>query len=95
MATPKRKILMVVTVGGYTHAAPVLELGKILACRGHIVEFATLKGQEKWTEDFTVYSMGPGPSEKDLEEHYLRMREWDAKKGFDDVMDSKYMFDSL
>ena len=96
MTTPARKILLVVTVGGYTHASPVIELGRVLANRGHNIDFATLEGQEQWTEDFisTVYSMGPGPSEKDLDAHYLRMREWDAKRGFDDVMDSKYMFDS-
>jgi len=96
MATPPRKILLVVTVGGYTHAAPVIELGRVLVSRGHTVDFATLEGQEKWQEDFmsTVHSMGPGPSDDVLEAHYLRMRDWDAKKGFDLVMDSKYMFDS-
>lgn len=38
--------------------------------------------------------MGPGPSDNVLEAHYPRMRDWDAKKGFDDVMESKYKFDS-
>ncbi|KAJ4129012.1 hypothetical protein NW768_007541 [Fusarium equiseti] len=97
-SNPPRKILMVVTVGGYTHAAPVLELGKVLASRGHTVDFATLEGQESWTKGFEYISqlhlMGAGPSHDDLEAHYLRMREWDASKGFAGVMDSKYLFDS-
>jgi hypothetical protein len=38
--------------------------------------------------------MGPGPSEAELDAHYLRVQGWDAKKGFEDIMDSKYMFDS-
>jgi hypothetical protein len=27
---------------------PVLEIGRVLAERGHIIEFATLDGQENW-----------------------------------------------
>ena len=38
--------------------------------------------------------MGEGPSQESLDEHYLRMREWDVRKGFSDVMESKFMFDS-
>ncbi|KAM0545405.1 hypothetical protein ACHAPJ_011310 [Fusarium lateritium] len=95
---PPRKILMVVTVGGYTHAAPVLELGKVLAQRGHTVDFATLDGQESWTKGYEyidkLHLMGPGPSHEELEAHYLRVREWDASKGFASVMESKYLFDS-
>jgi len=76
----------------------VLELGKVLAHRGHTVDFATLEGQESWTKGYEYISqlhlMGPGPSHDDLEAHYLRMREWDASKGFAGVMDSKYLFDS-
>lgn len=78
--------------------APVLELGKVLAQRGHVVDFATLEGQESWTKGYEYISqlhlMGPGPSNEELEAHYLRMREWDASKGFAGVMDSKYLFDS-
>lgn len=95
---PPRKILMVVTVGGFTHAAPVLELGKILARRGHVVDFGTLEGQESWTKGYEfinqVHLMGTGPSDEELEAHYRRIAEWDASKGFDGVMASKYMFDS-
>ncbi|KAF5859951.1 hypothetical protein ETB97_002211 [Aspergillus alliaceus] len=96
---PPRKILMVVTVGGFTHAAPVLEVGKVLSTRGHIVDFATLEGQENWTKGYEyvnqLHLMGPGPSHETLEAHYLRMRQWDASKGFAGVMDSKYLFDSF
>ncbi|KAK2590999.1 hypothetical protein QQS21_011312 [Conoideocrella luteorostrata] len=95
---PPRKILMVVTVGGFTHAAPVLELGKVLAQRGHTVDFATLDGQEHWTEGYDyirkLHTMGPGPSHQELEAHYLRMREWNSSQGFANVLQSKYMFDS-
>ncbi|RKL44809.1 hypothetical protein BFJ72_g3460 [Fusarium proliferatum] len=95
--TPPRKVLMVVTVGGYTHAgktpsqgfalppltlmvvAPVLEIGKVLAQRGHVVDFATLEGQESWTMGYEYISqlhlMGHGPSHEDLEAYYLRMQE--------------------
>ncbi|GFF26579.1 UDP-glucuronosyltransferase 3A2 [Aspergillus udagawae] len=98
ITTPSRKILLVVTGGGYTHAAPVLELGKILANRGHVIDFATLDGQEKWTDGFPVsrtHLMGPGPTEEQLDAHYKRSRLWDPSKGLADVMDSKYLFDSL
>ncbi|KAF4440057.1 putative UDP-glucoronosyl and UDP-glucosyl transferase [Fusarium austroafricanum] len=97
-SNPPRKILMVVTVGGYTHAAPVLELGKVLAQRGHTVDFATLEGQESWTKGYEfinqLHLMGTGPSHDELQAHYLRMRGWDASKGLSGVMDSKYLFDS-
>lgn len=114
--TPPRKILMVVTVGGYTHAgktpspgfalppltlmvvAPVLEIGKVLAQRGHVVDFATLEGQESWTMGYEYISqlhlMGHGPSHEDLEAYYLRMQEQDASKCFTVITDSKYLFDS-
>lgn len=76
----------------------MLELGKVLAQRGHTVDFATLEGQESWAEGHGYISklhlMGPGPSHEDLEAHYLRMRQWDASKGFAGVMESKYLFDS-
>jgi UDP:flavonoid glycosyltransferase YjiC (YdhE family) len=39
--------------------------------------------------------MGPGPTEEQLDAHYKRSRLWDPAKGLGDVMDSKYLFDSL
>lgn len=70
----------------------------MLAQRGHTVDFATLEGQESWTEGYgyinKLHLMGPGPSHEDLEAHYLRMRLWDSSKGFAVVMESKRLFDS-
>ncbi|PWY71815.1 putative UDP-glucoronosyl and UDP-glucosyl transferase [Aspergillus sclerotioniger CBS 115572] len=104
MAHPPRKILLVVTTGGFTHAvisdaAPVLEIGKVLAGRGHTVDFATLNGQEHWINDYPfisqVHLLGDGPTEKQYDEHYLRMRTWDMSVGLAGAMPSKYMFDSF
>ncbi|KAJ5580257.1 uncharacterized protein N7459_006242 [Penicillium hispanicum] len=95
---PSRKILLVVTTGGYTHAGPVLELGKILAQRGHVVDFATLDGQEHWANGFsitTTHLMGPGPTTEQLDAHYQRSRLWNPARGLGDVMGSKYLFDSF
>jgi len=76
----------------------VLEIGKVLAELGHTVEFATLDGQAHWLKDYDfvskTYLMGPGPSDAEYEEHYLRMRKWDTSKGLAEVMNSKYLFDS-
>ncbi|KAI9744831.1 MAG: hypothetical protein M1818_001756 [Claussenomyces sp. TS43310] len=98
---PPRKILLVVTTGGFTHAAPVLEIGRALAERGHTIEFATLEGQEHWTkgDDYEfvtkVHLLGPGPTEEQLDGHYRRMQAWDISKGLGPSMDSKYLFDSF
>ncbi|PYI13728.1 putative UDP-glucoronosyl and UDP-glucosyl transferase [Aspergillus violaceofuscus CBS 115571] len=98
-AHPPRKILLVATTGGFTHAAPVLELGKVLSERGHTVDFATMEGQEHWTKDYPFISqlhiLGAGPTERQLSEHYLRMRNWDMSVGLAGAMPSKYMFDSF
>lgn len=62
------------------------------------MDFATLDGQEGWTNGYDyigkLHLMGPGPSHEDLEAHYLRMREWNVSNGVGPVMESKYMFDS-
>ncbi|BCR88254.1 glycosyltransferase family 1 protein [Aspergillus chevalieri] len=99
---PPRKILLVVTTGGFTHAAPVLEIGRALASRGHTIEFATLEGQEDWIRDkgkydfvTKVYLLGPGPTDEQLEAHYRRSQAWDISKGLGASMESKYMFDSF
>ncbi|KKY16131.1 putative udp-glucosyl transferase family protein [Diplodia seriata] len=59
----KRKILLLSTVGGYTHAAPILELGAVLAARGHTITFATNAGQEHWARTFpfisAIHTLGP------------------------------------
>lgn len=99
---PPRKILLVVTTGGFTHAAPLLEIGRVLTSRGHTIEFATLEGQESWVqgkEEYgfitKVYLLGPGPTDKQLEAHYRRSQAWDISKGLGASMESKYMFDSF
>lgn len=78
----------------------------MLAERGHNIEFATLDGQEHWARSgdlddngdgfiTKVYSLGPGPTDEQMNGHYLRMRGWDISKGIGGVMESKYMFDSF
>lgn len=39
--------------------------------------------------------MGPGPTDDQLNDHYLRMRDSDVSKGIGSTMESKYMFDSF
>ncbi|KIE02965.1 UDP-glucuronosyl/UDP-glucosyltransferase, partial [Metarhizium majus ARSEF 297] len=99
MAEVPRTILLVVTTGGFTHAAPVLELGKVLSARGHNIEFATLDGQESWVSGYEfvtkVHLLGPGPTEEQMGSHYLRMRDWDMSRGVATTMESKFMFDSF
>jgi UDP:flavonoid glycosyltransferase YjiC (YdhE family) len=78
--------------------APVLEIGAILARRGHEVEFATNVGQEGWVKDYpfikTVHSFGPALPEEKTEAHYARMQKWRPDHGIGPVMASKYLFDS-
>jgi hypothetical protein len=38
----------------------VLELGKVLAARGHIADFATLESQSDWAKKNTDISGSPG-----------------------------------
>ena len=82
-----------------TLTAPVLEIGKILHSRGHTIEFATLDSQEKWTAGYEfiskVHLLGPGPTVRQLDDHYLRMRDWDMSQGLAKSLLSKYMFDSF
>lgn len=68
---PSRKILLIVTSGCFTHAAPVLEVGRVLAARGHTIEFSTLEGQENQVQgkeqyDFVtrVHLLGPTPTDE-------------------------------
>ncbi|KAI9831668.1 MAG: hypothetical protein M1819_004734 [Sarea resinae] len=98
---PPRKILLVVTTGGFTHAAPVLEIGRVLAERGHTIEFATLQGQERWinADEYGFVSklhiLGPSATEEQMDAHYRRMQAWDISKGLGASMGSKYLFDSF
>ncbi|KAJ1323966.1 glucuronosyltransferase [Microdochium nivale] len=83
-------ILIVVGTGGFTHAAPMLEVGRILAARGHRIEFATHHGQERWVESdpsrygfvSRVHLMGEPMSAAAEVEHYMQMQEGDARIDF-------------
>ncbi|OHF01159.1 hypothetical protein CORC01_03473 [Colletotrichum orchidophilum] len=94
----KRRILLCSTVGGFTHAAPILELGAVLAARGHEVHFGTNSGQEHWASDYPsitrVHSFGAALPDADAEAHYARMIRWRPSDGVGPIMQSKYLFDS-
>ncbi|KAG7131476.1 UDP-glucuronosyltransferase 2B13 like protein [Verticillium longisporum] len=78
---PKAKVLVVVTVGGSTNSAPMLEVCAILATRGHTIEFATLEGRQKFANPYpfvsAVHVVGPAISAADEEVHYRRFSKWD------------------
>ncbi|KAF7554509.1 hypothetical protein G7Z17_g2863 [Cylindrodendrum hubeiense] len=99
--TPKRTILALVTSGGFTHAAPVLDICRVLADRGHTIQFATHDGQEIWTKNYgfikTVYSLGPGPTEEQFREHWERMVDLKVEEalGSSRMWKSKYLWDSF
>ncbi|KXH37063.1 hypothetical protein CSIM01_00125 [Colletotrichum simmondsii] len=94
----KQRILLCSTVGGFTHAAPILELGGVLAARGHELRFGTNPGQEHWESDYSsitrVHSFGPAMPNADAEAHYTRMIQWRPSHGVGSVMESKYLFNS-
>ncbi|KAF2135567.1 glycosyltransferase family 1 protein [Aplosporella prunicola CBS 121167] len=83
-------ILLVVGYGGFTHAAPILELGRILAARGHRIEFATHQGQEQWTQDADysfvarTHTMGASLPPAASDAHYLRMQQSDMRVDADE-----------
>ncbi|KJZ80076.1 hypothetical protein HIM_00790 [Hirsutella minnesotensis 3608] len=78
---------------------PVFEIGAVLAARGHTIEFAILEGQEGRIKGYDfiteVYTLGPSPTPRQMNDHYLRMRSWDISKGIGETMESKYTFDSF
>ncbi|KAI0887632.1 uncharacterized protein GGS22DRAFT_186465 [Annulohypoxylon maeteangense] len=94
-------ILLVVGTGGFTHAAPVLELGRILSARGHRVALATHQGQEKWIEGTSfgflsgVYTMGPPMDAETESAHYLQMQNSDIRKNYRDYFRPKFNVDAF
>ncbi|KAF2177010.1 glycosyltransferase family 1 protein [Zopfia rhizophila CBS 207.26] len=77
---PTAKILLVITGGGKSNAAPILEIARILHTRGHVIELATLAGNEHWARESgfitATHTLGPGIP-KDVEEReYLAMSDW-------------------
>ncbi|RYP52696.1 hypothetical protein DL768_002203 [Monosporascus sp. mg162] len=80
--TQTKKIMVVVTAGGYTNAAPLFEIAAILASRGYNVEFATLDGRQKWLTDRPFIScthvLGPDVTPELEEKNYLSMSTWSS-----------------
>ncbi|GAQ42225.1 glycosyltransferase [Aspergillus tubingensis] len=77
---PRTKFLVVVTAGGRTNATPLLEIARILSDRGHVIEFATLEGQQVWTQDYPfisrIHILGPNQTAEAEEQAYLQMSRW-------------------
>ncbi|KAK9596534.1 hypothetical protein V6Z92_003006 [Aspergillus fumigatus] len=98
---PARKILVVVTVGGSTNSAPILEICRILAERGHTVEFATLQGREHFVDQFpfvsAVHIVGRAITAIEDEELYVRLSRWDNRsyRGRRDYLQCKKFYDSF
>ncbi|KAI1143698.1 UDP-glucosyl transferase family protein [Hypoxylon sp. FL0543] len=94
-------ILLVVGTGGFTHAAPILELGRILAARGHRVGFATHQGQERWVASTSyrflsgIYTMGPPMDPQAESAHYLQMQNSDIRKDYRDYFYPKLTVDAF
>ncbi len=66
----------------------MLELGRILAQRGHRIEFATHKGQQKWVApDYysfvsRVHDMGEPMAAEQEAAHYLDMQQSDPRRDY-------------
>ncbi|KAF4443747.1 UDP-glucosyl transferase family protein [Fusarium austroafricanum] len=101
MSLPKAKILVVVTVGGSTNSAPILEICSVLSTRGHIIDFATLSGREKLVDNYpfvqTVHVVGPAISPEQDEEHYVLFSRWNwnTAAGKRDIVKGKMAFDAF
>lgn len=77
----------------------MFEIGRVLAARGHTVEFATLEGQGSWAKGYgfikKIYLLGPGPTEEQLNAHHRQMRAQTLSSRIKRTMESKYLFDSF
>ncbi|KAA8905056.1 putative UDP-glucoronosyl and UDP-glucosyl transferase family protein [Sphaerosporella brunnea] len=96
---PQRKILVIVTVGGSTNSAPILEICKILHSRGHSIEFATLAERENLVKPYpfvsAIHTVGRPITKAEEEEFYLRACRWSFSNGQADMMKTKKFFDSF
>ncbi|KAI1100339.1 glycosyltransferase family 1 protein [Jackrogersella minutella] len=98
--SPNKKILVVVTAGGYTNAAPVLEIARIMATRGFTIEFGTFAGRESWLHDCPFISrlhiLGPSVPPDVEEANYLRMSDWmtNNKQNWSAIMHTKKFLES-
>ena len=77
---------------------PILEIGKILATRGHRIEFATLEGQQTFADSYNfisqVHIVGPGVLPEDEERQYLKMSAWENLRGYGPILEIKQFLDS-
>lgn len=66
----------------------MLELGRVLAQRGHRIEFATHRGQEKWVQPeyyrfvSRVHTMGEPMTPEQEEAHYLALQHSDPRRDY-------------
>ncbi|KAF5564214.1 UDP-glucosyl transferase family [Fusarium phyllophilum] len=101
MSLPKAKFLVVVTVGGSTNSAPILEICSILAARGHTIDFATLSGREKLIDNYPfvqkVHIVGSAISAEEDENHYILFSRWNwnTAQGKRDIVKGKMAFDAF
>lgn len=77
--------------------APILEIGRILAARGHQIEFGTLHGREHWAEkhDFVskIHTLGPGVSAEEEAKQYYNFSKWDLNGDLSVVLECKKFLD--
>ncbi|KAF2093098.1 putative UDP-glucoronosyl and UDP-glucosyl transferase family protein [Rhizodiscina lignyota] len=98
---PSHKILVVVTVGGSTNSAPILEICAILAARGHVIEFATLAERETLVAPYpfvsTVHIVGRAVTAEEDERLYLNFSRWDNSThgGRRHILRTKRFYDSF
>ncbi|KZF22094.1 glycosyltransferase family 1 protein [Xylona heveae TC161] len=98
---PPRKILVVVTVGGSTNSAPILEICRILAERGHTIDFATLAAREGLVKPYpfvsAVHIVGRAITAPEDEQLYMRLSQWDNRsyRGRKDYLQCKKFYDSF
>ncbi|KAJ2902738.1 hypothetical protein MKZ38_000164 [Zalerion maritima] len=96
-----KHVLILVTTGGFTHAAPLFEIARKLSSRPskHRISLLTLQGQESWASAYpfitTIHTCGPGPTALQLESHYARNCAWKPSEGIGSIMKSKRLFDSF
>jgi UDP:flavonoid glycosyltransferase YjiC (YdhE family) len=80
---------------------PVLELGRILAQRGHRVEFATHRGQQRWVDtpyyDFIseVHLMGDAMDAATEAAQYLDLQDSDPRRSYRSYFRPKLAIDAL
>ncbi|EGZ78062.1 UDP-Glycosyltransferase/glycogen phosphorylase, partial [Neurospora tetrasperma FGSC 2509] len=96
---PPRRILVVVTVGGSTNSAPILEICRTLAARGHVIEFTTLEGRADLFAAYpfvsTVHLVGRAVTPSEDRQLYDKFSRWDNKtqRGRNEMIECKRFHD--